>query len=119
MVSTVRAALKDDFDVIHFPKGKAKRVTGMGTFGFALTTSSKNPDQAWSFLEWMYSEEGMKIIASNYASVPAMKRFYNADFWRKLPGPPYNNAVFVDAFSYAVTPPRPSRSTRPARSARP
>jgi hypothetical protein len=36
-VTTLRASLTDDFDVVHFPEGAVKRVTGMGTFGFALT----------------------------------------------------------------------------------
>ena len=116
--SMLRDQLKDDFDVVHFPKGPARRVAGMGTFGFALTTASKHPDDAWKYLEFMYSEEGMKIIAGAYGAVPAMKRFYNASFWRDLPGPPYNNAVFVDAFAYGTTPPRlPFYSTGPFRQA--
>jgi multiple sugar transport system substrate-binding protein len=116
--STLRATLTDDFDVMHFPKGPAKRVAGMGTFGFGLSAKAKNPDAAWSFLQFMYGEEGMRIITSSYASVPAMKRFYDSPFWRDLPGPPYNNAVFVDAFSYGTTPPRiPFYSTGPFRQA--
>jgi multiple sugar transport system substrate-binding protein len=116
--TTLRSTLTDDFDVMHFPKGPAKRVAGMGTFGFALSTSAKNPDAAWAFLQFMYGEEGMKIITSSYASVPAMKRFYDSPFWRDLPGPPYHNNVFVDAFSYGTTPPRvPFYSTGPFRQA--
>ncbi len=116
--STLRATLTDDFDVMHFPKGPAKRVAGMGTFGFGLSAKAKNPDAAWSFLQFMYGEEGMRIITSSYASVPAMKRFYDSPFWRDLPGPPHNNAVFVDAFSYGTTPPRiPFYSTGPFRQA--
>ncbi|HZQ99177.1 MAG TPA: sugar ABC transporter substrate-binding protein [Chloroflexota bacterium] len=116
--TTLRSQLKDDFDVIHFPKGTTKRVTGEGTFGFALTTKAKNPDLAWKFLDFMYGDEGMKIITSSYAAVPAMKRYYNSPFWRELPGPPYNNAVFVDAFQYGTTPPRlPFYSTGPFRQA--
>ena len=104
--TTLRASLTDDFDVIHFPKGSAKRVTGMGTFGFALSAKTKHPDEAWSFLSWMYGEEGMRILTASYAAVPAQKRFYQSSFWRDLPPPPHNNAVFVDAFSYGITPPR-------------
>ncbi|HEY3081063.1 MAG TPA: sugar ABC transporter substrate-binding protein, partial [Chloroflexota bacterium] len=84
----VRDKIKDDWDVAHFPKGTAKRVTGMGTFGFALSTASKNPDQAWQYLDWMYGEEGMTILATSYGSVPAQKRFYKSGFWRNLPPPP-------------------------------
>jgi multiple sugar transport system substrate-binding protein len=116
--TTFRANLKDEFDVVHFPKGKTKRVTGMGTFGFALTTKAKNPEAAWKFLEFMYGEEGTKIMTSSYASVPARKAYYNSPFWRELPGPPFNNAVFVDAFQYGTTPPRlPFYSTGPFRQA--
>jgi multiple sugar transport system substrate-binding protein len=116
--TTLRATLTDDFDVMHFPKGPAKRVAGMGTFGFALSTKAKNPDAAWAFLQFMYGEEGMRIITSSYSSVPAMKRFYNSPFWRDLPPPPHHNAVFVDAFEYGTTPPRiPFYSTGPFRQA--
>jgi len=104
--TTLRASLTDDFDVLHFPKGAVKRVTGMGTFGFALSAKSKHTDEAWKFLSWMYGDEGMQIITSSYAAVPAQKRFYTSSFWRDLPPPPHNNAVFVDAFAYGVTPPR-------------
>jgi multiple sugar transport system substrate-binding protein len=104
--TTLRASLTDDFDVIHYPKGPAKRITGMGTFGFALTAKSKQPDAAWQFLSWMYGEEGMSIITASYAAVPAMKRFYDSAFWRDLPPPPHSNAVFVDSFVYGTTPPR-------------
>jgi multiple sugar transport system substrate-binding protein len=116
--TTLRATLTDDFDVMHFPKGPARRVAGMGTFGFTMTTKSKNPDAAWAFLQFMYGEEGTRIITSSYSSVPAMQRFYNSSFWRDLPGPPHHNNVFVDAFSYGTTPPRiPFYSTGPFRQA--
>ena len=104
--TTLRASLTDDFDVLHYPKGPSKRITGMGTFGFALTAKSKQPDAAWQFLTWMYGEEGMSIITASYAAVPAMKRFYDSSFWRDLPPPPHSNAVFVDSFVYGTTPPR-------------
>jgi multiple sugar transport system substrate-binding protein len=116
--TTLRANLTDDFDVMHFPKGPSKRVAGMGTFGFALSAKSKNPDAAWAFLQFMYSEEGMRIITASYSSVPAMQRFYNSPFWRDLPPPPHHNSVFVDAFQYGTTPPRiPFYSTGPFRQA--
>jgi multiple sugar transport system substrate-binding protein len=116
--TTLRANLTDDFDVMHFPKGPARRVAGMGTFGFALSAKSKNPDAAWAFLQFMYSEEGMRIITASYSSVPAMQRFYNSPFWRDLPPPPHHNSVFVDAFQYGTTPPRiPFYSTGPFRQA--
>lgn len=101
-----RDTITDDWDVAHFPMGSTKRVTGMGTFGYGLSAASKAPEVAWSFLEWLFSEDGMGIIAQNYGSVPPQKRFYDAGFWRDLPPPPTNNDVFVDAFAYGTMPPR-------------
>jgi multiple sugar transport system substrate-binding protein len=113
VIMTVRTAIPglrdkiaDDWDVAHFPRGATKRVTGMGTFGFGLTAASKHTDDAWTYLDWMYGEEGMTIVAQSYGSVPAQKRFYKSSFWRNLPPPPGNNDVFVDAFAYGTLPPR-------------
>jgi multiple sugar transport system substrate-binding protein len=105
-VPGIRGAVTDDWDVAHFYKGPTKRVTGMGTLGFALSGTTKHPDDAWSYLSWMYDEAGMKIIASNYGSVPVQKRFFNAPWWKNLPPPPGNNSVFTDAFNYGTLPPR-------------
>jgi multiple sugar transport system substrate-binding protein len=113
ITATVRAAvpgirrdMKDDWDVAHFYAGPAKRVTGMGTLGFAMASTTKSPTQAWTWLSWMFDEPGMRIIASNYGSVPVQKRFYNATWWKNLPAPPSNNNVFTDAFAYGTLPPR-------------
>jgi multiple sugar transport system substrate-binding protein len=105
-IPTFRNDMKDDWDVVHFYKGSAKRVTGMGTQGFALSSSTKYPNDAWSFLSFMYGEDGMKIITSQYGAVPVEQRFYNATWWKNLPPPPSNNDVFTQAFDYGTLPPR-------------
>jgi multiple sugar transport system substrate-binding protein len=113
-IPTFRTAMKDDWDVAHFFRWPAKRVTGMGSLGFALSGSTKQPDAAWSFLSYMYSEDGMKIIASQYGAVPVQQRFYQATWWKNLPPPPANNGVFTQAFDYGTLPPRlPFYSTGP------
>jgi ABC-type glycerol-3-phosphate transport system substrate-binding protein len=78
----------------------------MGTLGFAMSGTTKQVDAVWSWLSWMFDEPGMRIIASNYGSVPVQKRFFNATWWKNLPPPLANNAVFTDAFSYGTLPPR-------------
>lgn len=110
----IRPNMKDDWDVCNFYRGPVKRVTGMGTQGFALSGATKHPNAAWAFLEFMYSEDGMKIICSQYGAVPVEKRFYNATWWKNLPPPPANNDVFTQAYDYGTLPPRlPFYSTGP------
>src|SRR5579883_2031120 len=57
-IPSFRNDIKDDWDVVHFYRGPAKRVTGMGTQGFALSGATKHPSDAWAFLDYMYSEDG-------------------------------------------------------------
>lgn len=102
----IRPNIKDDWDVAHFYAGPDKRVTGMGTQGFAMSGTTKHASDTWSFLEFMYNEPGMKIITSSYGSTPVEKRFYNATWWKNLPPPPANNGVFTEAFDYGTLPPR-------------
>jgi multiple sugar transport system substrate-binding protein len=102
----IRPNIKDDWDVAHFYAGPVKRVTGMGTQGFAMSGSTKNPNVAWDFLEFMYNQQGMQIITSSYGSTPVEQRFYNSSFWKNLPPPPSNNDVFTQAFDYGTLPPR-------------
>lgn len=102
----IRPNMKDDWDACHFYRGPAKRITGMGTQGFALSGTTKHPNEAWSFLDFMYSEDGTKIITSQYGATPVEKRFYNASWWKDLPPPPANNDVFTQAYDYGTLPPR-------------
>jgi ABC-type glycerol-3-phosphate transport system substrate-binding protein len=56
----------------------------------------------------------MKVFLESYLVVPAIKTFYDDPAWRDLPGPPYNNDVFVSATNDAMLPPPlPFYSTGP------
>lgn len=112
-----RKQLKDDFDVQLVPKGSATRKTGMGTMGYAMSAKAKNPDAAWDLLHYAFTE-GMKVFMESYLLVPPIKTFYDDPAWKKLPGPPTNNDVFVKAMDSAMLPPPlPFYSTGPFRKA--
>jgi ABC-type glycerol-3-phosphate transport system substrate-binding protein len=55
-------------------------------------------------MEFIFTD-GMVVFMENYLTVPPIKSFYDDPAWRDLPGPPYNNAVFVDATNDAMVPP--------------
>jgi multiple sugar transport system substrate-binding protein len=104
LTPTFRAQLKDDWDVEVVPKGSAVRKTGMGTQGYAISAKTKNPTAAFHLLQFIFTE-GMVVFMQDYLTVPPIKSFYDDPAWRELPGPPYNNAVFVDATKDAMIPP--------------
>jgi len=103
-VPTLRDQLKADWDVQLVPKGSARRCTGMGAMGYAISSKTKDPAATWKLMEYTYSE-GMKFFMESYLVVPPIKSFYDDPAWRDLPGPPYNNAVFVSATEDAMLPP--------------
>lgn len=104
LTPTFRGALTDDWDVALVPVGSARRCTGMGTMGYAISSETKDPAATWQLLQFAYSE-GMKIFLESYLVVPAIKTFYDDPAWRDLPGPPYTNDVFVSATNDAMLPP--------------
>lgn len=113
LTPTFRAQLKDDWDVQLVPKGSVERKTGMGTMGYAMSSQSKDPDATWDLLQYTFTE-GMKVFMDSYLVVPPIKSFYDDPAWRNLPGPPYNNAIFVSATETAMLPPSlPFYSTGP------
>ena len=103
-VPNLRNALEDDWDVALVPQGTASRKTGMGTMGYAISSQTKDPDATWKLLEYTFSE-GMRFFMESYLVVPPIVSFYDDPAWRDLPGPPYNNEIFVTATEDAMLPP--------------
>jgi ABC-type glycerol-3-phosphate transport system substrate-binding protein len=101
---TYRALLTDDWDVAQVPKGSVSRKTGMGTMGYAMSSQTKDPAATWKLLEYAYSD-GMTFFMESYLVVPPIETFYDDPAWRDLPGPPYNNDIFVSATEDAMLPP--------------
>ena len=113
LTPSFRAQLKDDWDVQLVPRGSVERKTGMGTMGYAMSAQSKDPDTTWDLLQYTYTE-GMKVFMGSYLVVPPIESFYDDPAWLGLPGPPYNNAIFVTATETAMLPPKlPFYSTGP------
>ena len=113
LTPTYRAQLQDDWDVQVVPAGSVKRMTGMGTMGYAMSSKTKDPAATWKLMEYTYSD-GMKFFMESYLVVPPISTFYDDPAWKDLPGPPYNNDVFVNAINDAMMPPPlPFYSTGP------
>ncbi len=104
LTPTYRAQLVDDWDVELVPKGSVMRKTGMGTQGYAISSQTKDPSATFHLLQFIFTD-GMIVFMQDYLTVPPIKSFYDDPAWRELPGPPYNNAVFVDATKDAMIPP--------------
>ncbi|MGH2560076.1 MAG: extracellular solute-binding protein [Thermomicrobiales bacterium] len=117
LTPSFRDQLTDDWDVTLVPKGTVDRKTGMGTMGYAISSQTENVEAAWEVLRYTFTE-GMKVFMETYLLVPPITSFYDDPTWKSLPGPPYNNDIFVKATETAMLPPSlPFYSTGPFRQA--
>lgn len=68
-----KEALGDNLILIPMPKFGEKVVTGMGSWAWAISSQSKNPDAAWKVLEHLTSKENIKATSIATGAVPARK----------------------------------------------
>jgi multiple sugar transport system substrate-binding protein len=105
LVPTIRATMKDDWDVCFVPTINGVHKTGMGSVAMDATPSgvANNKDLTYDFITWFYSGDGaMGILASTYAIVPPLESLYDSPVWRNLPGPPSNTSVFSDSIKFGA-----------------
>ncbi|TDT14910.1 carbohydrate ABC transporter substrate-binding protein (CUT1 family) [Ilumatobacter fluminis] len=106
-VPAVRAGASFNWDVAPAPTVDGVRKSGSGSIGIGMTQAASNPDLAWAFLEWFFSEDGgVPVLTETYAVVPAVPSLFDSPTWRDLPAPPGNVDVFVEAIETGQPNPR-------------
>lgn len=83
-------------DVAPLAKGKV-RANLCGGMGYSVAASTKHPEEAWKFVEFLSSPEANEIQSASGAAISAYEGTQNA-FVEKFPS--INAQVFVDAASY-------------------
>jgi multiple sugar transport system substrate-binding protein len=92
-----------DVEVIpSFANGK--KVTGMGTYGFSVSASTKDPQLAWDFIKGLLSPATQKSITLNYSGMPLLKSLRNDPDILALAGPPDNIEAFMNNGANGITP---------------
>ncbi len=91
------------YDVLPWPKGPKKQVTGSFGSGYGITKDSKHPDVAWKYIHDYLDVEGMTWMwAASGRGSPARPAAYDA--YLKAEINPPNAKYFKDAMdTYAIT----------------
>lgn len=63
--------LGDDLVLLPMPVIGKKAVTGMGSWCWGITSGSKHPDSAWTFLNYMMQPKNILIMTDANGAVPA------------------------------------------------
>ncbi len=90
---------KFEWDVMPHPFKIRKACTGGGT-GHFICSKTKHPDEAWTLLKWLISEECVKMWAEIMGIVPPLKSVANSPVFRKPDLPPKHIMVFIEGARY-------------------
>lgn len=85
-----------EWDVQVIPSLPEGKFTGMGTYGFAVSTSAPDPQLAWDFVKNMISPEIQKAIALNYAGTPLLQSMAQDAEIMNRTAPPENIQAFIE-----------------------
>lgn len=79
-----------DYDIAPLPKGTRQAVAN-GSWALGISSQSRHPDEAWSFINWVTGAEGQKLYSSITNDIPS--RFSAAREFPELAAYPKN--IFV------------------------
>lgn len=69
----LKKALGDNLVLVPMPAFGGKSVTGLGSWNWGITSSSKNPDGAWAFLSYIMEPDQILRMTGANGAVPARK----------------------------------------------
>lgn len=94
-----------DWDVEVIPGLPEGRFTGMGTFGYAVSSGTKYPDEAWDFVKVLLTPEGQERMLRTYRAAPLLQSLAESTVFDELEPPPANfRRVFVEGQQYGILP---------------
>ncbi|AJY77476.1 ABC transporter substrate-binding protein [Paenibacillus beijingensis] len=82
-----------DYDIAPLPKGTRQAVAN-GSWALGISAKSKNPDEAWKFVNWVTSAEGQKTYVGITKDIPV--RYSAAKEFPELNEYPKNIFVVQD-----------------------
>lgn len=88
----MRSKLKDDWDVLPLPKGKAGSVAQVAGSGFGVSSATKYRDKAWQVIKYVTSTDGLKKVAGAGRGFPGRKSAVDA-FFRKDQPPAHQDVI--------------------------
>ncbi|MFA5859632.1 MAG: extracellular solute-binding protein, partial [Elusimicrobiota bacterium] len=89
------------WDIAPLPMNKRK-ATILGTENYAISSTTKYPEEAWLFYKYLLSAEAQKIMADKLEKQPSLMTV--AQYFESI-DTGYNRKVLTGALEYAIQPP--------------
>lgn len=96
--STPRYRKDLDFrwDIARFPNGKAGSIVDCDASGWAISSSSKHPQESWRLIKFLASKTSVENFAANGLIVPARIDAANSKVFLNKNLPPKSSEVFIN-----------------------
>lgn len=93
-----------EWDLQVIPSHPEGKFTGMGTYGFAVSSNAQNLQVAWDFVKHLASADAQLAIAANYAGTPLLRSLREDPRVVNLPAPPENITAFIENGENGILP---------------
>ncbi len=88
------------WDIAPMPMGPAGRATEVNSAGFVIAKDSKNPDAAWAFVKYAFSDAGQSELAKVGLAIPVRKSVAESAAYLDQ-AVKIDHALYVKALDYA------------------
>ena len=88
------------WDIAPMPLGPQGRATGVNSAGFVIAKDSANPDAAWEFVKYAFSDAGQSELAKVGLAIPVRMSAANSPAYLDQ-ATKINHALYVQALDYA------------------
>ena len=94
------SAVAFKWDIAPMPMGPAGRATSVNSAGFVIAKDSKNPDAAWEFVKYAFSDAGQSELAKIGLAIPVRKSVAESEAYLGQ-ATKIDHSVYVKALDYA------------------
>lgn len=108
-VPRFREDITFNWDIARFPSGHAGSIVGIDGSGWAISSDTKYPEEAWIFIEYLASKTTIKEFSRTGLIVPSRKDIaYSIDFIEKTKKPEHAQ-IFLNILNNARPTPQVER----------
>ena len=104
-VPIYRKTIKFNWDITGFPAGKAGSIVGCDSSGWAISSKTKHPQQAWRFIQFLASKNSIEKFTQSGLITPARMDVANSTIFLDKTMSPENPEFFIKAIKNSIPTP--------------
>ncbi len=104
-VPVYRANIDFNWDIAGFPAGKAGSVVGCDSSGWAISSKTKHPGEAWRFISYLASKTSIRAFTQSGLITPARIDIADSDTFLSKNLAPGHAEIFIETIKNSMPTP--------------